>query len=82
MRFHCYNNIFELERLSEISNAVIDESARSVVRTSRFGGHPKTKTVPSLYLSEVDRAWRKEWCKTQNLGKFGSVLSICLGNRK
>lgn len=66
IKVNVFCNLRELERLSELSNAVLPvEPEHSAI--IHFDGHTK-----------VDRCWRKAWCDKQNIGKFGAVFSALL----
>lgn len=75
--FNSEGNLRELERLSEISNAVISDEARKVRLYSRFGPHKNRKVRRVLQV----RPWSQHefehvilWCRNQKLGKHGAVL--------
>lgn len=73
----CHLNMNELERLSEVSNAVFSEESRQVRRYSRFGPHKNRK----VRRVQVVKPWTQhefehviQWCRNQKLGKYGAVL--------
>lgn len=75
-RHKLFCNLRELNRLSQISNAVLTPEQSVIIPYSKFAIRSKVRarTKVKAKLKNEDVIWRRKWSERQDLGEFGAVL--------